>query len=75
MSKFWDWIDQRAIIRRIMLFSTMYMTWHAYLWGAHFAEVTVRPGMEVPSIIAAVTAPIIALMGYVLKVYADGRNA
>jgi len=75
MSKFWDWIDNRAIIRRIMVFSTMYMTWDAYKWGTHFAETTQRVGMEVPSIITAVTAPVIVLMGYVLKVYSDGRNA
>lgn len=75
MQRFWDFIDGRAIIRRLMLFSTMYMTWHAYLWAAHFAENTARTGMEVPGIIAAVTTPIITLMGYVLKVYSDGRNA
>jgi hypothetical protein len=39
-----------------------------------FATETTKTGAEVGLIIAAVTGPIAALQGFVLKVYADGRN-
>lgn len=73
MDKFWQWIDERSIIRRIVLFITLWMSWESFAWAADFAESTAKSGLEVPAIIAAVTAPIAALQGYVFKVYAQGR--
>lgn len=72
-NKFWDWIDTRAIVRRTILFSTFWMTWEAFQWAAEFAETTTKSGMEVAAIVAAVTAPIAALQGYVFKIYAATR--
>ena len=74
MDKIWKWINEHSIIRRVVLFITLYMTWEAFQWAANFAETTSKSGLEVPGIIAAVTAPIAALQGYVFKIYAQGRN-
>lgn len=74
ISKFWDWVDNRSVIRRIVLFVTLWMTWASFMWAAGFAESTLKSGLEVAAIIAAVTAPIAALQGFIFKVYAEGRG-
>lgn len=74
ITRFWDWVDSRSITRRIVLFVTLWMTWAAFIWAAGFAEATDKAGLEVAAIIAAVTAPIAALQGFIFKVYAEGRN-
>lgn len=72
--RFWDWVDQRSVVRRLVLFTTLWMTWQAFTWAGVFATTTDKPGMDVAAIIAAVTAPISLLQGYVFQVYAKGRN-
>lgn len=75
LTQFWDWVDSRAVVRRIVLFITLWMTWRAFVWATEFtyAHPTVA-GSEVALIIAAVTAPITVLQGYIFKVYSDGRD-
>lgn len=68
-----DFVDERAVVRRAVLFITLWMTWEAFYWAAKFATLTDKSGIEVAAIIAAVTAPISLLQGFVFKVYADGR--
>lgn len=73
LARFWDWVDQRAITRRIVLGVTVWMTWRAFAWAAVFAETTTRVGTDTGLIIAAVTAPIAALQAAAFKVYSEGR--
>jgi hypothetical protein len=40
----------------------------------HFATETAKSGAEVGLIIAAVTGPVAALQGFILKVYSDARS-
>ncbi len=75
MTRFWDWVDNRAIIRRGVLLATLWLTWESFLWAAFFATTTAKPGIEVAAIIAAVTAPISALQGWVFKIYGASREA
>lgn len=70
----WDWIDSRRVVRRVVLFITLWMTWQAFTWAGVFAMTTDKPGIDVAAIIAAVTAPISILQGYVFQVYAKGRD-
>jgi hypothetical protein len=72
---FWNWVDERCVVRRVVLFVTLWMTWEAYQWAAEFAQAADRPGTDVAAIIAAVTAPISLLQGAVFKVYSEGRKA
>lgn len=74
INRFWDWVDTRSVVRRIVLFVTLWMTWAAFVWAAGFAETTDKSGVEVGLIIAAVTAPIAALQGFVFKVYSESRG-
>lgn len=74
LTQFWDFIDKRSIIRRGTLVATIWLSWLSFEWAMVFATETAKSGAEVGLIIAAVTGPIAALQGFVLKVYADGRN-
>jgi hypothetical protein len=75
MDKFWDWIDKRAIIRRVVLFVTLWMTWRAFAWAADFASsLPDKSGVDMAAIIAAVTAPITYLQASVFSTYAAGRQ-
>lgn len=75
IAAFWDWVDSRSVVRRLVLFITLWMTWLAFQWAAEFALVVIdKSGIEAAAIIAAVTAPISVLQGYVFKVYAEGRK-
>jgi hypothetical protein len=75
MVKFWDWIDRRAIIRRVVLFVTLWMTWRAFNWAGEYASsVNNLSGMDIAAIIAAVTAPITYLQAAVFKIYSEGRK-
>lgn len=74
ITQLWDWVDQRGIVRRVVLFSTLYMTWEAYQWAAMFSATTSRTGMDVAAIIGAVTAPISMLQAAAFKVYSDSRG-
>jgi hypothetical protein len=71
---FWDWVDNRYIIRRALLVATFALTVHAYFWAIRFAETTDKDGGELGLVIAAVTAPISLLMGTIAKIYSDGRG-
>lgn len=69
-----DFIDNRAVVRRIVLSITVWMTWRSFVWAAAFADHTTLGGTDAGLIIAAVTAPIAALQGFIFKIYAEGRN-
>jgi|WetSurMetagenome_2_1015567.scaffolds.fasta_scaffold57218_6 hypothetical protein len=71
--KFWDLIDQRAIIRRTVLFITIWMSYISYQWATHFVDACVKPGAEIALIIASVLGPITALQGFVFKLYLDSK--
>lgn len=73
ITSLWDWIDNRSVIRRAVLFVTLWMTWMAFDWAASFAITTTKTGIDTAAIIAAVTAPISALQGFIFKVYSDSR--
>lgn len=80
ISCFWDWVDNRSIISRIVLGVTVWMSWRAFLWASVFSDMVMHlpkgaTGFDAATMIAAVTAPIAVLQGYVFKVYADGRMA
>ena len=73
IARFWDWVDNRYIFRRLILVYTMWLTYVSYEWAAHFAMTTTKTGAEVGLIVAAVTAPITALQGYSFRLYILGR--
>ena len=68
-----DFIDTRAVVRRIAFFWVLWMSAEALTWTLEFAWVSVRPGMEVAAIIAAVWTPLAGLQAAVFKFYDSGR--
>lgn len=77
IADFWNWIDTRSVVRRVVLFVTLWMTWRSFTWAADFANnltLSAGIGIEAAAIIAAVTAPIAALQGYVFRIYTEGRK-
>lgn len=77
-TQFWDFIDQRGVIRRIVLAAAMWMTfWVSFrMTEFAFAALTAKQISEgnVVLAIGAITAPIVALGGYVFKAYLDSRG-
>lgn len=67
-------INEQGIVRRCVLGVTVYMTYTATTWAENFANVTARSGLDAAAIIAAVTAPLMALQGFAFKQYLDSRN-
>jgi hypothetical protein len=79
LTAFWDWIDTRGVIRRIVLFAAMWMTFWVSFRMTEFAFAALAAGQigegNVVAAIGVITAPIVALGGYVFKAYLDSRAA
>lgn len=73
---FIKWCDARNFVsvRSFVLYITVWMTWEAFNWAAVFATTTAKSGSDVALIIAAVTAPISLLQGFVFKTYSESRR-
>jgi hypothetical protein len=70
------WEDKLAIRRSVVLFVTLWMTWRAFEWAATYAvtQSAQIQGIAAAAIIAAVTAPITALQGWIFKLYNDSKQ-
>lgn len=73
LERFWNFIDQRGIVRRIVLGIAIWMTWSVTTWAMHFAETSARAGMDFAALVAAVTTPVTVFSGYVFKAYIESR--
>ena len=74
LAKWWDFVDNRGIVRRLVLFVTLWMTWRSFAWAGEFAfAAKLTGGIEIAAIIAAVTAPIAALQAAIFKQYLDSK--
>lgn len=74
LTAFWDWVDARDIDKGIISLVILYGTWELTRWAMVYAEYGERPGLEVAAIIAAVTAPYMALQAAAIKFYFDSRT-
>ena len=64
MSDLWDWIDKREIDKRIITCAILYGTIRVIEWAMAFASANghgIMSGVEIGVVIAAVTAPYMAL--------------
>lgn len=71
--RFWDWVDERGIVRRVVLAVAIAMTWEVTHWAMTYVGASTRPGIDLAAIIAAVTAPASMFGGYVFKSYIESR--
>jgi heme/copper-type cytochrome/quinol oxidase subunit 2 len=77
LQSFWDWVDNRGVIRRIVLGVTMWMTFWVSFRMTEFAFSALDKAQingNTALIITAITTPIVALGGYVFKIYLDSRS-
>lgn len=75
LTVFWDWVDTRLVVRRILTLGTFAMTVWVIQWAMIFAYDTSHSGTEVAMIIGAVMVPLTALQGYLFSAYSKGRKA
>ena len=74
MTHFWDWVDSRAVVRRTVLFITLWMTYEITKQAWLFAHTSSFDGVGTAAVIAAVTAPFAALQGFVFNSYVKGKS-
>jgi hypothetical protein len=74
--RFWDWIDTRQIVRRLVLGFTLFMTYIAFYKGYEFAMLLPPrfDGTSTALIIAAFTAPVAYLQKSALTDYLANRT-
>ncbi len=75
LGTFWDFVDERLVIRRIFLFATGTLTFQSYYWASSYANNTIATTIDTAAVILAVTAPVTALQGFVFKWYSDSRGS
>lgn len=68
-----DFIDNRAVIRRIVLGVTVWFTYEITLAAWQYAAHSPYDGIGTAAVIAAVTAPFAALQAHAFSVYTKGR--
>ncbi len=73
LTRLWDFIDSRGIVRRVVLAIAIWMTWQVSQWAMGYVETSTRPGIDLAAIIGAVTGPVTIFGGYVFKAYIDSR--
>ncbi len=73
LAAFWDFVDNRGIIRRVILGVAIYMTWRVSVWSMGYAEQSAEDGVQIAAILVAVQAPVTLFAGMVFKAYIEGR--
>lgn len=72
LSELWDFVDRRDIDKHFISIVVMYGTVKITTWAMAYAEKF--QGANTPLILAAVTAPYMALQAWALKSYFDSRR-
>lgn len=75
MSRFLDFIDDRAVIRRLVLAFTLYLTWLVTHQAWIFAATSTFDGVGTAAIIAAIVVPVTGLQGFAFSSYSSGRKS
>jgi hypothetical protein len=77
-TQFWDFIDRRGVIRRIVLGVSIWMLWVQAEWAHEYSLAALALGKSdagVAAILAALSAPATLLVGYVFKNYLTSRES
>lgn len=76
LTRFWDWVDGRGVIRRATLGVVIWLNWlageHAYTYAMQALSAG-KTDAGIGAIIAAFTAPAALLAGAVFKSYSESR--
>lgn len=74
VTRFYDWIDERQVDKHFVSLAILSGTVVVTKWAMTFASASPRPGFEVAAIIAAVTAPYMALQAAAISFYFKARQ-
>ncbi len=74
LSEMWDWIDSRDLDKHAVSVVVLTGTWNITNWAMQFAETGSRPAAETAMIIAAVSAPYLALQAAAIAWYFKART-
>ena len=75
LKRLWDFIDERDIDKHIVSLFILWGTWKITDWSMGFAAALgAKPGIEVAAVIAAVTAPYMALQAAAIAFYFRSRS-
>lgn len=76
LTRFWDFVDSRGVVRRIVLAISIWMLWQQGTWANEYALKALAVGktdVGIAAIMAAISAPATLLVGYVFKLYLDSK--
>lgn len=76
VQRFLSWLDRRHFIsvRAMQQYAAMWLTWEVSQWAFAYATIATGSGIEVAAIIAAVTAPVCALQGFLFSKYMGAKE-
>lgn len=74
VKRFWDFVDHRDIDKHIVSVAIMYGTVNVTHWAMWFAQNSTLTGVERAAVIAAVSAPYMALQAAALSFYFKART-
>lgn len=74
--KFISWMDRRHIVsvRSAVMGATVWLTFYVTYESFRFAFWSKMSGVEIAAVIAAVTAPVCALQGFVFSSYMKAKD-
>lgn len=72
-SQLWDFVDKRDIDKHAVSLAVLFGTVQITAWSMQYATKADRPGLEVAAIIAAVSAPYMALQAAAIAFYFKAR--
>lgn len=78
LTRWWDFVDSRGVIRRLVLAVSLWMLWDVSKWGMDYADralVLGKTDASIGLVMAAAGGPATLLAGYVFKAYLDSRGA
>lgn len=74
LTDFWDWVDKRDLDKHAVSIAILIGTAKVTSWAFHFSEAHMdKSGAELALVIAAVTAPYMALQAAALAFYFRAR--
>lgn len=78
LTRWWEFVDSRGIVRRAVLAVSLWMLWDVSKWGMDYADRALAMGKTDASLGAVMVAaggPATLLAGYVFKLYTESRGA
>lgn len=67
-------LDQHKVFRRLLIAYACAMTYIVVDWSMDFAGISELDGISIAAVIASIQAPIIAMNGYIAKLYIENSN-